>query len=196
MAFSRCSAGRFCRRRMRSGKNHVVVLSHPFWQRVFGGERNVIGRSLQLNGETYTVIGVAPPEFGQGQQGRISGCRWPSPRKSGATNIAARITSTSSGRLKPGVTATQADAEIKLLAAQLAKQYPDSNKGWGAFVMPMLELQRARCAGRALHAARRGRLRAPHRLREHRQSPPRPRDRAASRAFDSRRARGEPFSTR
>ena len=36
-----------------------------FWQRIFGGARDVIGRPLQLNGETYTVIGVAPPEFGQ-----------------------------------------------------------------------------------------------------------------------------------
>src|SRR6476620_6763900 len=47
------------------GKNHVVVLSYPCWQRVFGGERNVIGRSIQLDGEPYIVIGVAPPHFGQ-----------------------------------------------------------------------------------------------------------------------------------
>src|SRR3954469_9027398 len=47
------------------GKNHVVVLSYPFWQRVFGGAHDVIGRSIELNGEPYTVVGVAAPSFGQ-----------------------------------------------------------------------------------------------------------------------------------
>ncbi|HEY3600410.1 MAG TPA: ABC transporter permease, partial [Chthoniobacterales bacterium] len=47
------------------GKNHVVVLSYPFWQRVFGGNKTVIGRAIQLNGEPYTVLGVTPPQFGQ-----------------------------------------------------------------------------------------------------------------------------------
>ena len=42
------------------GKNKVVVLSYAFWQRVFGGAANVVGRSVQLNGEPYEVIGVAP----------------------------------------------------------------------------------------------------------------------------------------
>src|SRR5204862_2714904 len=46
------------------GKNHVVVLSHGFWQRVFGGTRDVVGRSVQLNGEPYQIIGVAPYGFG------------------------------------------------------------------------------------------------------------------------------------
>ncbi len=55
------------------GKNHVVVLSHPFWQRVFGGAGNVIGRVIQLNGESYTVVGVAPPGFRSGKKDRYLG---------------------------------------------------------------------------------------------------------------------------
>jgi len=51
-----------------AGKNHVVVLSYPFWQRVFAGDRNVIGRPIQLNGEAYTVIGVTPIGFGQASE--------------------------------------------------------------------------------------------------------------------------------
>ena len=53
--------------------------------------------------------------------------------------IAARTTSSVVGQLKPGVTASQASAEMQVLAAQLAKQYPDSNKGWGSFVLPLLD---------------------------------------------------------
>ncbi|MDQ6809577.1 MAG: ABC transporter permease [Verrucomicrobiota bacterium] len=118
------------------GKNHVAVLSNPFWQRVFGGDQNVVGPPLQLNGESYTVIGVAPPEFGSKvdvwmPMAFSAAERSNQDRSAHYLNVA--------GRLNPGVTVAQADAELKLLAAQLAKQYPDSNKGWGVFVISMLD---------------------------------------------------------
>ena len=45
------------------GNNHVVVLSHDFWQRRFGGDRNLLGQKLTLNGESYTLIGIMPADF-------------------------------------------------------------------------------------------------------------------------------------
>ena len=45
------------------GKDHVLVLSHKLWQRAFGGDPNVVGRQLTLSGESYTVVGVMPPQF-------------------------------------------------------------------------------------------------------------------------------------
>ncbi len=120
------------------GKNHVVVLSNPFWQRIFGGARDVIGRPLQLNGESYTVIGVAPPEFGQASKVDLWAPIAFAPDERDNKNRGAHYVSVV-GRLKPGVSVAQADAELKLLAAQLAKQYPDSNKGWSTFVMSMLD---------------------------------------------------------
>ena len=118
------------------GKNHVVVLSYPFWQRVFGGARDVVGRAIQLNGEPYTVVGVAPAGFGLASKVDA----WtPMAFKPDETANDARGGHYINvvGRLRPGVTVAQAEAELEVLAAQLAKQYPDSNKGWGIFMMPM-----------------------------------------------------------
>jgi putative ABC transport system permease protein len=118
------------------GKNHVVVLSYPFWQRVFGGAPNVVGRSIQLNGEPYDVVGIAPVGFGL--TSKVDA--WmPMAFKPEDTANDARGGHYINvvGRLRPGVTVAQARAELELLAAQLAKQYPDSNKGWGIFMMPI-----------------------------------------------------------
>jgi putative ABC transport system permease protein len=118
------------------GKNHVVVLSYGFWQRVFGAARDVVGRAVQLNGEPYQVVGVAP--FGFGLTGKIDA--WlPMAFKPDETANDARGGHYINvvGRLKSGVTVAQARAELEVLASQLASQYPDSNKGWGILMMPI-----------------------------------------------------------
>jgi putative ABC transport system permease protein len=119
-------------------KNHVVVLSHPFWQRVFGGASDVVGRPLQLSGEPYTVVGVAPPGFGQASKVDAWVPMAFKPDEIANDNRGSHYLSVA-GRLRPGVMAVQADAELKVLAAQLAKQYPDANKGWSAFAIPLLD---------------------------------------------------------
>ena len=118
------------------GKDHVVVLSYAFWQRVFGGAADVVGRSIQLNGEPYTVVGIAQVGFGLSSKVET----WmPMAFKPEDTANDARGGHYINvvGRLRPGVTVAQARAELELLATQLAKQYPDSNKGWGIFMMPI-----------------------------------------------------------
>jgi putative ABC transport system permease protein len=118
------------------GKNHVVVLSYPFWQRVFGGTRDIVGRAIQLNGEPYTVVGVAPTGFGQTSKVDVWMPMAFKPEETANDNRGSHYINVA-GRLKPGVTVAQAKAELDLLATQLAQQYPDSNKGWGIFMMPM-----------------------------------------------------------
>lgn len=120
------------------GKNHVVVLSYPFWQRVFGGNKKVIGRAIQLNGEPYTVLGVTPPQFGQASKVDT----WmPMGFKADELTTDARGGHYLSviGRLRPDATLAQARAELEVLAAQLARQYPDSNKGWGITMARILD---------------------------------------------------------
>jgi putative ABC transport system permease protein len=118
------------------GKNHVVVLSFPFWQRVFGGAADVVGRPIQLNGEPYTVVGVAPLGFGIASKVDAWMPMAFDPKETANDNRGAHYLSVA-GRLRQGVTVAQAEAELKVLAAQLATQYPDSNKGWGVFMMPL-----------------------------------------------------------
>lgn len=118
------------------GKNHVVVLSYGFWQRVFGGARDVVGRSVQLNGEPYQIVGVAPYGFGLGSKVDIWTPMAFKPDETANDNRGAHYINVA-GRLKPGVTFEQAKAELEVIAAQLAVQYPDPQKGWGIFMMPM-----------------------------------------------------------
>jgi predicted permease len=127
------------------GRNPVVVLSHGLWQRRFGSDSQMIGKVVRLNGHGFTVVGVAPQEFrGLGvlgspdlwvptamhQQvlfGRIAD--WYDERDALILNTV--------GRLKPGVSLTQADSAMKALAGQLAQEYPVANKGVSVSLVPL-----------------------------------------------------------
>ena len=109
------------------------------------GKADVVGRAIQLNGEPYTVVGVAPPGFGVASKVDA----WmPMAFKPDETANDARGAHYMNvvGRLRPDVTVAQARAELELLAAQLARQYPDSNKGWGISMTPMQDYSCAMCA--------------------------------------------------
>src|SRR5262245_16341503 len=114
-----------------SGRNHVAILSDGLWQRRFGADPNLIGRQIQLSGESYTVVGVMPPRFQLTQGTEL----W-TPLTLVTLDPAGANRSTGHnlsviGRLKPGVSLAQAQASMDNIARQLEQQYPESNTGWG-----------------------------------------------------------------
>ena len=119
------------------GNNRVVILSHGFWQRRFGSDINVTEKPLTLNGESYTVIGVMPPEF---QFPRREVEMWvpiafTSQEAANRNNHYLQVVA----RTKPGITIEQARAEMDTIAARLQQQYPDSNTNLGTAVVPLHE---------------------------------------------------------
>ena len=117
-----------------SGQDHVVILSHELWEHRFGSDPLLIGRSVRLNREDYTVIGVMPANF------RLMGFLnqlWtplvvaPSDQTAAARKNRALFLF---ARMKPGVSIEQARAEFSTLANQAQQNFPDAEKGWGATV--------------------------------------------------------------
>jgi putative ABC transport system permease protein len=122
------------------GGNPVVVLSHPFWQRRFGGELSILNQPLMLNGKSYTVIGIMPEGYRYPSRAEIF---VPVGQLSGEPNWQQRGNHPGLygvARLKPGVTMSQADAEMNNIAANLEKQYPDTNAGNRVRIRPLLEI--------------------------------------------------------
>ncbi len=119
-------------------RNHVAVITYPFWQRHFDGAPDAVGKDLILNGEKYTIIGVASASI---------------PTAGGYLDVYIPMDMTLKGlgprsehqydvigRMKPGVTVAQARAEFQTIASRLAKEYPDSNKDMGGMLIPLKEL--------------------------------------------------------
>ncbi len=118
------------------GTHPVAVLSNGFWQRRFGSDPGIIGRTLLLNRVQFTIVGIAPEGF-EGMEAGLAMDLWipimMTPRMGDERGtLDARgnhfITSTL-GRLKPGVSIAQARTSVNALMAHLAEEYPSSNKG-------------------------------------------------------------------
>jgi putative ABC transport system permease protein len=118
------------------GADHVVILSSGFWKRRFGSDPGIVGRTLLLNGEPYTVLGVMGPEF-----------RYPArefdlwaPLYVPPDEIQTRLSYSylCVGRLKPGVTVAEAQSDLDMIAARLEREYP-ANEGIGVIVTRMLD---------------------------------------------------------
>ncbi len=114
------------------GKDHEVILTHKLWSHL-GADRNLVGHTMRINGEPYTVVGVLAPGVFDRDQGQIAA---PLAFKPEQLNHDFHWL-LSMGRLKPGVTIQQAQADMDSVTAQIAKTYPKSNQGWGAIVEPL-----------------------------------------------------------
>ena len=132
------------------GQHPTAVLGYGFWQRAFGGA-DVVGDSIALNGYSFVIVGVAAKEFGgttigtlidvwipmsmlsQGMpRTRTDGSNWFGERAWGWLGVF--------GRLKPGVSLTRSQAEMRAIAAHLEQAYPATNGGRGVEVIAGIEL--------------------------------------------------------
>ncbi|HEY3927655.1 MAG TPA: ABC transporter permease [Candidatus Koribacter sp.] len=118
------------------GQNHSVILSYATWKTQFAANRNIVGKQITLNEQSYDVVGVMGPEFRFPDFAKI----W---TPMGMTPAQAIVRGehhyTVVARLKPGVDVKQAQAAMDTLSQQLAQQYPADDKGWGAVVIPLRE---------------------------------------------------------
>src|SRR5262245_61126203 len=118
------------------GGDRAMIVSYGMWQRRFGGKPNVIGRQLSLDGLSFTVVGVMPPGF-----------TFPQDDIEVWTPYALDLRQTERGshflrviaRLRSGVTLEQARIEMDTIANRLQQAYPQSNTGWGVFMLPLHE---------------------------------------------------------
>jgi predicted permease len=111
---------------------HVAVLSHTLWTNRFGGNRDMLGKAIPLNGVPFTVVGVAPEGF-QFPMDLPAVQLWitSSDEATAGNQRGARMLDVV-GRLKRGVSVEQARTQMDLVAGALAKQYPDSNANFAA----------------------------------------------------------------
>ena len=113
------------------GKNHVVVLNHTLWETRFGADPAVIGSSISLGGEPYTIVGVLAKG---GVYDRTPTQMWRPLAFEQANMTRDFHWFFALAKLKPGVTLEQARAEMDVIGKRISDQFPDSNKGWGVAV--------------------------------------------------------------
>jgi putative ABC transport system permease protein len=122
-----------------ANSNRVCVLSHGLWQRRFGADPQILGKSLTLNNESYTVVGVMAQGYRFGTQTDVF---VPIGLKEATEMISSRDNHPgiyAYARLKPGVTFTQAETEMKEIASRLAAAYPKTNAGNSITMIPLRE---------------------------------------------------------
>ena len=131
------------------GEKLVCVLGYGLWQQRFGSDRTILGRDIDLNGRKFTVVGVMPKGF-KGTNAIGAPALWvpymtyrettagfllemlqPGNRRGLVFDV--------TGRLKPGVTVTEAEANLKTLARQLAEEYPNDNRGRSVILVPLAQ---------------------------------------------------------
>ena len=117
---------------------HVVVLGAAFWQSRFGGDRQILGRFVALDGERYEIVGVLKPGSEIPHLGRV-GLWVPlpfDPRDEENRRWRGFVTI---GRLAEGASVADAESELRVLQDRLAVLHPETNRGWSARAVPLLD---------------------------------------------------------
>src|SRR6516165_5618135 len=121
------------------GQNHVAMLSHQLWERRFGSDPKIVGSTVRLDRETYTVVGVMPAKFSlMGYTAQLwtpllltAADELPAARKDRNLHVFAR--------LKPDATVPQAQVELVTIARRAEESFPEFEKGWGVVVRTLPE---------------------------------------------------------
>ena len=121
----------------RAGAAPVVMLGGGLWKRKFGSSPDVIGKSIVLNGASYTIVGVVPPSFnfyGSERDLYTPAGQWTDPS---FLDRRIEVSAHAIGRLKPGVTLAQAKADMDGISENLAAAYPEADKDIGINLVSM-----------------------------------------------------------
>jgi putative ABC transport system permease protein len=117
------------------GGDRVAILSHEIWQTHFGGDAGIVGKTIRVNGETYSVVGVAPADFEFFDRMDVwTPLALPSVGLDRQTRDLLVV-----GRMKPGVPVVKAEDEMRTLAARVAEQSPATNQRWSALAQNFYE---------------------------------------------------------
>jgi predicted permease len=116
------------------GYEREIILSYPYWKSRFGGDTTIVGRTVTFNDQPYTIIGVMPKSFALPSWAKM----WiPMAFTDTERVVRGEHHYSAIGRLKPGVTAREAQSEMDTISSRLAQQYPADDNGWGAKVLPL-----------------------------------------------------------
>ena len=127
------------------GRQHVVILSHALWARRFESDRSIVGKAITLSGRAVEVAGVLPPgvqhvggNYRAYPHGESVDVWWPRtlptvPQRMDRNQHYLSVI----GRMRPGVTAAQAQDDLRQISQRLGQQYPDSHAGWSMHVRPL-----------------------------------------------------------
>ena len=129
----------FAPEEMQPGHDQVAIIGHRLWQERYGADPRILGKTVDLDERRYTIAGVMPANFrftwDQEIDVFVPLALTPDERSEAARGTSRDLQA--QGRLQPGVSLKQAQSAMDTLAANLAAQYPDADKGWGIKVEPL-----------------------------------------------------------
>jgi predicted permease len=135
----------FTRNEEEAGRGSVAMLSHSLWERRFGSDPSIVGKTVSLSGRAFEIVGVLPPgvqhvggTYRSYPHGESVDVWWPrelptTPQRRDRAQHYLNVI----GRTRPGVTVAQAQDDLRRISAALAAQYPETNARWSSHVRPL-----------------------------------------------------------